>query len=79
MNMLAVVNRAFTSTMTLLPPMMIGVMNTQNMSYRKQSGSRMQATCACQSPQIVSGAAEKWAFLYIIHIPMWTSHATCCR
>ncbi len=38
-----------TSTMTLFPPMMIGVMNTQNMSYKKHSGSRMHATCRSAS------------------------------
>ena len=31
--------------MTLFPPIMSGVMNTQKMSYAKHSGSSMQATC----------------------------------
>ena len=33
------------STMTLVPPMIRGSMNTQKMSYTKQSGSSMHATC----------------------------------
>ena len=51
-----------TSTMTLFPPMMIGVMNTQNMSYKKHSGSSMQATC--RTGQHISPRLEGAVFCY---------------
>ncbi len=39
--------------MTLLPPIMIGVINTQKMSYKKHSGSRMHATCNSMAPSFL--------------------------
>ena len=50
-----------TSTMTLFPPIIIGVMNTQKMSYRKHSGNSMQATCIrINSPDQLAAIPEPY-------------------
>lgn len=59
-----------TSTMTLSEWVMRGCRNTQKISYRKHSGSRMEATCIPHSHI----SCQKRIYLYILLLHVFTCY-----